>query len=74
MAITVVDKTAHFVVQKVSKPNGETIRYQVLPISSIGDSSAVMVLSSLAEARATIGKSQGGKLLTAKELAEAAFA
>lgn len=72
--ITTVDRTNHFVVQKVSKPNGETIRYQIVPISSIGDSSAVAVVPTLAEARAAIGKSQGGKLLTAREAAEAAFA
>lgn len=71
--ITVVDRANGFVVQKVSKPNGETVRYQVCLEQHIGDSSQVLAYMSLAEARATLGKGKGGKPLSRKEQAEQAF-
>ncbi len=58
--ITVVDKANGHVVQKITKPNGKLVRYQLVPAAA-GDSAAVRVFASLSAARAAIGKTNGGK-------------
>lgn len=71
--ITVVDRSNGLVVQKVSKPDGKIVRYQICAEANLGDFSQVVAYSTLAEARAAVGKSQGGKPLSHKEAAEAVF-
>lgn len=62
--ITTIDRNNGFVVQKVSKPNGTTLRYQTAPESvdkGVGDATLVKVYVSLADARQAIGKTVSGK-------------
>jgi hypothetical protein len=49
-------------VQKVTKPDGKLVRYQVAPIPA-GDTEAVKVFMTLEMARAAIGKTNGGKVI-----------
>lgn len=58
--ITVVDRANDRIIQKITKPDGKLIRYQV--VDKAGDSNAVKVFSNLQPARAAIGKTNGGKL------------
>lgn len=58
--ITVVDRANGLTVQKVTKPSGKLIRYQVAP-EKAGDAFAVKVFATLESARAAIGKTNGGK-------------
>lgn len=58
--ITVVDRANGLAVQKVTKPNGKLIRYQVTP-EKAGDANAVKVFATLEAARDAIGKTTGGK-------------
>ncbi len=64
--ITVVDKANGMTVQKVTKPNGRLVRYQLVPAVA-GDSASVKVFASLSAARAAIGKTNGGKHANAVE-------
>lgn len=59
--IIVVDKANGQTVQKVTKPDGRLVRYQVVPAEHIGDAQVIKVFTSLAAARAAIGKTNGGK-------------
>lgn len=64
--ITVVDRNAGQIVQKVTKPNGAVLRYQTAPESVLkgeGDATLVKVYVSLADARQAIGKTVSGKVV-----------
>jgi hypothetical protein len=50
-----IDRHAGFAIQKVVNIRGETIRYQTVAESSIGDAKAVQSFSTLKEAKLAIG-------------------
>jgi hypothetical protein len=56
-----VDKHNDLIVQKVTKPDGKLVRYQVLQ-QGIYDSSRIKVFMTLESARHAIGKTNGGQL------------
>jgi hypothetical protein len=58
--ITVVDKANGHVVQKVTKPDGKLVRYQLVP-EIAGDSASVKVFATLTSARAALSGFIGGK-------------
>lgn len=58
--IVTVDSSGIHEVQKVTKPNGALLRYQVTPIPA-GDAGCVHVFATLESARVFIGKSADGK-------------
>lgn len=58
--ITVVDRGNGYVVQKVTKPNGNLVRYQVAP-EGVFDAEAIKVFVTLESSRAAIGKTANGK-------------
>ena len=60
--ITIVDHNKTHSVQKVTKPDGKLVRYQVAPIPA-GDTEAVKVFMTLEMARAAIGKTNGGRMV-----------
>lgn len=62
--IVVVDRANGLIVQKVTKPNGNLVRYQVKP-EGIFDAEQTKVFATLESARAAIGKSVGGKAVPA---------
>ena len=60
--ITIVDHNNTHSVQKVTKPDGKLVRYQVAPIPA-GDTDSVKVFMTLEMARAAIGKTNGGRVV-----------
>lgn len=58
--ITTVDRNNGYVVQKVTKPDGKLVRYQVKP-EDVFDSEQVLVCANLTLARAAIGKTHTGQ-------------
>lgn len=50
-----IEHSATHLVQKVLNPRGETLAYQAVPKSSVGDSSAVQRFMRLMEARKAAG-------------------
>lgn len=50
-----IEQSATHLVQKVMNPKGETLAYQAVPKSSVGDSSAITRCSRLFEARKLAG-------------------
>ncbi len=61
--ITVVDRNDTHVVQKVTKPNGVLVRYQVV-INGVYDAEQVKPFVNLESARAFIGKANNGLPIT----------
>ncbi len=59
--ITIVDKVDGFEIQKITKPDGKLVRYQVVQLPA-GDSEQVRVFMALEMARAAIGKTKSGKV------------
>lgn len=64
--ITIVDRSDSAVIQKITSPKGNTVRYQVVPNSSVGDASAIVVANTLVAARCLIGKGPNGKPFVAE--------
>lgn len=58
--ITIVDKgetaSGPAVVQKISKPNGKLVRYQVVTLANVGNAAEIKVFMTLQDARIFIGK------------------
>lgn len=50
-----IEHSESHIIQKVCNPKGETLAYQAVPRSSIGDSSAVQRFMRLYEARKAAG-------------------
>lgn len=63
--ITVVDRNGDKVVQKVTKPNGNLVRYQVVT-NGVYDAEQTKVFVNLESARIAIGKTAGGQPITQK--------
>lgn len=63
--IVIVDRCDAAIVQKIISPKGNTIRYQV--VREPGNYESVTVCSTLAAARAAIGKTVGGKIQVAQD-------
>lgn len=50
-----IEHSDRFLIQKVLNPKGETLAYQAVPCSSVGDSSAIQRFPRLWEARRAAG-------------------
>lgn len=50
-----IEHSDDFIVQKILNPRGETLAYQTVPRSSIGDSSTIQRFMRLSEARRAAG-------------------
>ena len=59
--ITRVDGVEGYEIQKVTKPNGQVLRYQVVALPA-GNADAVKVFVNLKSARAAIGKGNNGRI------------
>jgi hypothetical protein len=52
-----VDKRDGYIIQKVVKPNGKVVAYQIMPVGMInGDATHIRAFATLQAAREAIGK------------------
>lgn len=68
--LTIIDRANGHVIQKVTKPNGNLIRFQFMPENGMGDTEQVKVASTLTEARNAIGHHIVAKVELTKPKAE----